>query len=193
MATSDVRLSILVADNFRIDAGARRNDARSGQLPFGILLPQLESEQTITRKILSSLPLEKGGYRTPPKGKAVSFWQRLARIAVVVVIVAVAVAVGAGSAHEHETARTLQAGNNRCDDTRCEIDCAHERTTIGRGVCNTGREGFLRELVDRVEVLVREQDVTFCRGGEGRVVNLDWGGPAGRGIAERQTQHLLRI
>lgn len=37
---------------------------------FEFMQPQLESEQTITRKILSSVPLEKGGYRPDPKSKS---------------------------------------------------------------------------------------------------------------------------
>jgi uncharacterized damage-inducible protein DinB len=37
---------------------------------FEFLLPQLESEHAITRKILSSVPLENGGYRPAPKSKS---------------------------------------------------------------------------------------------------------------------------
>jgi len=36
---------------------------------FEFLLPQLESEQIVTRKILSSVPPEKGGYRPDPKSR----------------------------------------------------------------------------------------------------------------------------
>ena len=36
---------------------------------FEFLLPQLESEQTVTRKILASVPSEKGGYRPDPKSR----------------------------------------------------------------------------------------------------------------------------
>ena len=37
---------------------------------FEFLLPQLESEQRITRKILSSVPLEQAGYRPDPKSRS---------------------------------------------------------------------------------------------------------------------------
>jgi uncharacterized damage-inducible protein DinB len=37
---------------------------------FEFLLPQLESEQNITRKIMSSVPLEKGGFRPEPKSRS---------------------------------------------------------------------------------------------------------------------------
>src|SRR5215471_3841683 len=37
---------------------------------FEFLLPQLESEQIVTRKILSSVPPEQGGYRPDPKSRS---------------------------------------------------------------------------------------------------------------------------
>jgi uncharacterized damage-inducible protein DinB len=37
---------------------------------FEFLLPQLESEKAITQKILSSVPLESGGYRPAPESKS---------------------------------------------------------------------------------------------------------------------------
>ncbi len=41
---------------------------------FGLLLPQLESERTLTRKIVASVPFEKGGYRPAPKSRSILNW-----------------------------------------------------------------------------------------------------------------------